>query len=67
MERRYLEVNRQRRLSDRVGCRKVEAMAAEPQTLDHHWSHCEVVRDVPFHDRQSGQQRLTFLDGVRHT
>lgn len=67
MQRQYLQVDRQRTLSDPVGCHKLEAMAAEPQTLEDLWSHGDVVGDVPSGDRQSGQQRLTSLDCVRHT
>lgn len=67
MERRYLQVDRQRRLGDHVGRHKLQAMAAGPQTLEDLWSHCDVVGDVPSHHRQSGQQRSTGLDGVRHT
>lgn len=67
MERRYLQVGRQRRLGDHVGHYKLQAMAAGPQTLEDLWSHCDVVGDVPSIDRQCGQLRFTRLDGVRHT
>lgn len=63
---KYLHVGELWRECDPVGCIKGQLMAARPEMFNNLWSHCNVLRNIPSNNRQTGQQHFIALDCVCH-